>query len=102
MLAGSIVKASWRSEAKHGAASGGGLSIRIASSIGAFTRAEWDQLCRHFARRFRHGYNPFLSFDFLSILEESGCAVPRTGWQGQHLRLEDARRRAARRGALLC
>ena len=36
------------------------------------------------------GYNPFLSYDFLTILEESGCAVPRTGWQGQHLRLEDA------------
>ena len=36
------------------------------------------------------GYNPFLSYAFLTSLEESGCAVPRTGWQGQHLRLEDA------------
>ena len=35
-------------------------------------------------------YNPFVSFDFLNILEESGCAVRKTGWQGHHLRLENA------------
>ena len=33
-------------------------------------------------------YNPFISYDFLSILEESGCAVAQTGWQPLHLRLE--------------
>ncbi|MGO4832725.1 peptidogalycan biosysnthesis protein, partial [Rhizobiaceae sp. 2RAB30] len=26
--------------------------------------------------------------DFLTALEESGCAVARAGWQGHHLRLE--------------
>ncbi len=36
------------------------------------------------------GYNPFISHEFLSILQESGCATARTGWQPVHLRLETA------------
>ena len=36
------------------------------------------------------GYNPFISHDFLAILQESGCATARTGWQPVHLRLETA------------
>ena len=71
------------------AAGDGGLAVGIAASVGAFTRAEWDGLGGT-TRGDPAGYNPFLSYDFLTILEESGCAVPRTGWQGQHLRLEDA------------
>lgn len=72
------------------AAEGGGLSIRVASSIGAFTRAEWDRFSGASREHCETPYNPFISFDFLSILEESGCAVRKTGWQGHHLRLEDA------------
>ena len=34
--------------------------------------------------------NPFLSHAFLSALEHSGSAVPRTGWLGQHLALRDS------------
>ncbi len=30
-------------------------------------------------------YNPFISHEFLSSLEDSGSAVARTGWQPQHL-----------------
>lgn len=33
-------------------------------------------------------YNPFISRPFLSALEKSGCATSKTGWLGQHLRLE--------------
>ena len=29
--------------------------------------------------------NPFISYEFLSSLEDSGSAVARTGWQPQHL-----------------
>jgi predicted N-acyltransferase len=67
----------------------GGLSIRIAASIGAFTRDEWNGFAG--ASRDESGtpYNPFISFDFLSAVEESGCAVRKTGWHGHHLRLED-------------
>ena len=46
------------------------------------------------------GYNPFLSFDFLRSLEESGCATARTGWRASHLRLEDAAGRLL--GAVPC
>ena len=67
----------------------GELTVGIAASVGAFTRAEWDG----FAGTTR-GDPPATTrscpIDFLTILEESGCAVPRTGWHGQHLRLEDA------------
>jgi predicted N-acyltransferase len=81
--------ASERKSAKE-SAEGGGLSIRIASSIGAFSKAEWDQFSGASRDNCETPYNPFVSFDFLSILEESGCAVRKTGWQGHHLRLEDA------------
>ncbi|HEX3917106.1 MAG TPA: GNAT family N-acetyltransferase [Caulobacteraceae bacterium] len=33
--------------------------------------------------------NPFVSYDFLDIAEESGCAAPRVGWQPQHLAVRD-------------
>ncbi|THF59848.1 GNAT family N-acetyltransferase [Ollibium composti] len=64
-----------------------GYAVRAAAGIGAFTRNEWDNLGGT-TRTSAAGYNPFLSFDFLSALEESGCAVQRTGWQAHHLRLE--------------
>jgi len=67
----------------------GEFAVRIAASVGAFTRAEWQSLSGT-TRNDPAGYNPFLSYEFLTSLEESGCAVPRTGWHGQHLRLEDA------------
>ena len=35
--------------------------------------------------------NPFVAFDFLDILEKSGCATERSGWAPQHLALRDAR-----------
>jgi predicted N-acyltransferase len=66
----------------------GEFAVRIAASVGAFTRAEWQSLSGT-TRNDPAGYNPFLSYEFLTSLEESGCAVPRTGWHGQHLRLED-------------
>ena len=81
--------ASERESVKETAVSGG-LSIRIASSIGAFTRDEWSQFSGTSSENCETPYNPFVSFDFLNILEESGCAVRKTGWQGHHLRLEDA------------
>jgi predicted N-acyltransferase len=35
-------------------------------------------------------FNPFLTHAFLSSLEESGSATPKTGWGGAHLLLENA------------
>ena len=34
--------------------------------------------------------DPFVSFDFLDILEESGCASDRTGWAPHHVSVSDA------------
>jgi predicted N-acyltransferase len=65
------------------------LSVRIAASVGAFTRDEWNSLTGTSRTESGTAYNPFISYDFLTSLEESGCAVSRSGWQGYHLRLED-------------
>ncbi|MFO1116857.1 MAG: GNAT family N-acetyltransferase [Beijerinckiaceae bacterium] len=35
-------------------------------------------------------FNPFLTHAFLSSLEESGSATPKTGWGGAHMLLEDS------------
>jgi predicted N-acyltransferase len=65
-------------------------SIRVAAGIGAFTCDEWNGLSGTTRGDTENGYNPLVSFAFLSALEDSGCAVRRTGWQGHHLRLETA------------
>lgn len=75
-------------------------SIRIAAGIGAFTRDEWDGFAGTTRGDAENGYNPLVSFAFLSALEDSGCAVRRTGWQGHHLRLETAQGRLL--GAVPC
>jgi predicted N-acyltransferase len=82
------------------AAAEGTLAVRISSSIGAFTRAEWAGFDGTSRTESGKPYNPFVSYDFLSILEDSGCAVRRTGWQGHHLRLEDGAGKLL--GALPC
>jgi predicted N-acyltransferase len=69
-------------------AADGEYAIRIAASIDAFTREEWAGFSGASRDCAGTAYNPFVSYDFLSILEESGCAAQRSGWQGHHLRLE--------------
>ncbi|RWQ06156.1 GNAT family N-acetyltransferase [Mesorhizobium sp.] len=83
-----------------GQTANGACAIRVASGIGAFTCAEWDGLGGTSRGDTENGYNPLVSFAFLSALEESGCAVRRTGWQGHHLRLETAQGKLL--GAIPC
>ncbi len=73
----------------------GDFVLRAVQGMASFSRAEWRMLGG--ASRSDSGasqsnsgvtYNPFISYDFLSILEESGCVSARTGWQPLHLRLE--------------
>ncbi len=45
--------------------------------------ASWNSLSRD--------GQPFLRHEFLLALEQSGCAVPRTGWSARHLIIDDAR-----------
>ncbi|TIP30821.1 MAG: GNAT family N-acetyltransferase [Mesorhizobium sp.] len=83
-----------------GQTANGAYAIRVASGIGAFTCAEWDGLGGTSRGDIENGYNPLVSFAFLSALEDSGCAVRRTGWQGHHLRLETAQGKLL--GAIPC
>lgn len=66
-----------------------GHVVRVAGGMDGFTRGEWDSLSGS-QKTCENQYNPFISYDFLSALEESGCVGGRSGWQPHHLRLESA------------
>ncbi|TPL05629.1 MULTISPECIES: GNAT family N-acetyltransferase [unclassified Mesorhizobium] len=83
-----------------GRAANADYAIRVAAGIGAFTCEEWNGFAGTTRGDKENGYNPLVSFAFLSALEDSGCAVRRTGWQGHHLRLETAQGRLL--GAVPC
>lgn len=83
-----------------GQAANADYAIRVAAGIGAFTCEEWNGFAGTTRDDKENGYNPLVSFAFLSALEDSGCAVRRTGWQGHHLRLETAQGRLL--GAVPC
>ncbi len=70
----------------HPAGPRGDFALRVVSSINDVTPVEWTALAG--AGRTDPGYNPFISHAFLSSLEDSGCAVRKTGWLGRHLRLD--------------
>ncbi|MBA4209387.1 MAG: GNAT family N-acetyltransferase [Parvibaculum sp.] len=61
--------------------------VKVVDSLASVDPAAWDA-CANPPGELR---NPFLSYAFLSALEESGSATRRTGWLGQHLLLEDDR-----------
>ena len=60
----------------------GTLHARLVDSIDAVPAAAWDAVVGT-------GY-PFLRHAFLQALESTDCASARSGWQPQHLLLEDA------------
>ncbi|GGA82222.1 hypothetical protein GCM10011491_07040 [Brucella endophytica] len=64
-----------------------GFTLAVCDGLSAFTREEWDSLSG--TSREEKGYNPFISYDFLSAMEDSGCVAPATGWLPRHLRLQD-------------
>src|ERR1700734_1546796 len=64
--------------------------MRVLSSIAQVDAASWNALVGD--------GGPFLRHEFLLAMEESGCAVPRTGWTARHLIVDDERGRPA--GAL--
>jgi uncharacterized protein len=55
--------------------------MRVLSSIAQVDAASWNALVGDGA--------PFLSHEFLLAMEESGCAVARTGWTPRHLVVDD-------------
>ena len=64
------------------------LTIEIAGELSRVAREAWDGL----ANPPDAPYDPFLSWDFLQALEESGCASATRGWQPVHLIARDAAR----------
>ena len=59
---------------------------RFLKSIADIDATDWNGLAGR--------SQPFVRHEFLLALEESGCAVARTGWTPRHLVIEDARGRA--------
>ena len=49
------------------------LTVRIAPSVGSFERDAWNALGGK--------YNPFVSHEFLTAMEDSGSVGPGTGWE---------------------
>jgi predicted N-acyltransferase len=57
-------------------------TVRLGKSVVALDRDEWDACAGP--------GNPFVSYDFLSILEESGSVGPGTGWSPAPITVHDA------------
>lgn len=64
----------------------GRLSISVLGDISNIARDDWDAL----ANPPHAPFDPFLCWDFLQALEESGCASAASGWQPAHLIARDA------------
>ncbi|WP_286830873.1 MULTISPECIES: GNAT family N-acetyltransferase [Kordiimonas] len=58
---------------------GAQIQASFANAITEIGRDAWDACAG--------SGNPFLSYDFLEALEESGCAAAETGWQPYHARI---------------
>ncbi len=55
------------------------FTIQIAPSLNDISQQAWDACLDP------HETNPFLSHAFLSSLENTGCAIPQTGWSSAHI-----------------
>ncbi len=60
--------------------------VRMIEGLGGMDRAVWDRLANPVDKPF----DPFLSWDFLQALEQSGCVSEETGWAPRHLIAENA------------
>jgi predicted N-acyltransferase len=59
----------------------GALTISVLGDLSKIDRSAWDGL----ANPADAPFDPFLSWDFLQALEESGCVSARAGWRPAHL-----------------
>ena len=67
------------------------LTATIHPSTAAIPAAVWNRLVPSTAGK---PDNPFLDHAFFLALEQSGCATGRTGWQPQHITIDDAEGKA--------
>ena len=63
------------------------MTLRAINAIGDVSAEAWDACANPASQSGANGasYNPFISHDFLSAVERSGSARPRSGWQPMHL-----------------
>jgi uncharacterized protein len=59
--------------------------LKAVTSTLAIAREDWDRLANPPGAEF----NPLVSHDFFRCLEESGCAVAKTGWSPRHVVMDD-------------
>src|SRR5215468_246602 len=59
----------------------GDLTLTLVQRLKDVERAEWDSI----ANPAELPFDPFMSWDFLEALEQSGCAGGRSGWAPNHL-----------------
>ncbi|MGE3143532.1 MAG: GNAT family N-acetyltransferase [Hyphomonadaceae bacterium] len=64
---------------------GEALTITVIDSLKDVSRAAWDAL----ANPPDAPFNPFIGWDFLQALEETGCVGARSGWTPLHLLAHD-------------
>lgn len=57
------------------------FDISVAERLADVTAAQWDACAG--------GGNPFLSYDFLSSLEDAGCVRSDAGWSPRHILIKD-------------
>lgn len=61
---------------------------RILTRLNEVSPQDWNGCCYNITTR----HNPFVSHEFLSALEDSGCATADTGWQPQHIIVSEQER----------
>ena len=66
------------------------MDISIVSSFRDIRPERWAALAGTSKKTSENYYNPFISHAYLSSLEESGSATPKTGWQGRHVLVEES------------
>lgn len=65
------------------------ISLALAQSLKDVDSADWDRCASGAAEGQDDPSNPFITYAFLSSLEESGSATSKTGWRGAHLLMHD-------------
>jgi len=60
--------------------------VRVLPQISSISETSWNACATPVISK----YNPFVSHAFLNALEKSGCAAAESGWQPQHLALENS------------
>jgi len=65
------------------------LKLRTVRQIAEIDKSMWERFRTSVDPHVTDPDNPFLSYEFISALEASGCVGEHTGWQPSHLVLEN-------------